>query len=263
MNTFSLHPALAAALGALLAAVSASAAASNLPPVAVADNPKTQQDTAKTIDVLANDSDPEGKPLTIVSVGTPDKGGKAKITDSGKVKYTPKANFLGKEKFTYTISDGKKQASATVTVTVKANCTPIVEPVNGTGGCRLAIVAPENCTSMAADYDYFDIEYTTSTTFCESPHHVYIIGNNSANPPIWNIQINETGGNWVALTGNGSGYSVVRNSGGILRLAKPDFDAIRQQLPSANGQYHFFIGGYYSLDNGGSISQSRSLLFKP
>ena len=39
------------------------------PPVAVADQLTTRQDTARTIDVLANDSDPEGGALTIVDTG--------------------------------------------------------------------------------------------------------------------------------------------------------------------------------------------------
>src|SRR5208282_3216438 len=40
----------------------------NRPPVAVNDNASTPRNTAVTIPVLANDSDPDNDPLTIVSV---------------------------------------------------------------------------------------------------------------------------------------------------------------------------------------------------
>jgi hypothetical protein len=77
------------------------------------------------ISVLANDSDPNGDPLTITSVTNGSRGTTSIVTVSGVqlVQYTatgtrPKANT--KDTFTYTISDGKKgAATATVTVTYK------------------------------------------------------------------------------------------------------------------------------------------------
>src|SRR5204862_5500121 len=42
----------------------------NDPPIAINDSTNTLEDTSVTINVLANDSDVEGSPLTLVSVST-------------------------------------------------------------------------------------------------------------------------------------------------------------------------------------------------
>lgn len=99
---------------------------------AVNDAPELASDTATVdkgssnnmIDVLANDSDVDaGDTLTLVSVnygGT----GSASVAD-GKVSYTPKADFTGKETFEYTAKDAAgEQKSTTVTVTVSEKATP-------------------------------------------------------------------------------------------------------------------------------------------
>ena len=58
------------------------------------------------LNVLANDSDPDGDPLTIISVTQP-VGGNGTVRISGsQVIFTPKNPFLI-DSFTYTISDGK------------------------------------------------------------------------------------------------------------------------------------------------------------
>ncbi len=104
------------------------AAPPNQPPVAVNDATSTNSNTAKSFDPRANDSDPEGGALTIVSVTTPSSGSVA-ITGGGTgVTYTPAANFIGTATFNYTIRDPQNAtASATVTVTVNN------QPPNTTG----------------------------------------------------------------------------------------------------------------------------------
>src|SRR5690606_20189388 len=68
------------------------------------------------IDVLANDFDPEGDPLTIISVGTPATG--TAVIAGNEILYTAGSTFPGNDAFTYTISDGNGgTASATVRVT--------------------------------------------------------------------------------------------------------------------------------------------------
>jgi hypothetical protein len=90
-------------------------------PVAVADAATTDEDTAVAIDVLGNDTDPEGDALTVLSVTQPADG--RVETDSGGsgVTYMPFLNRNGVDSFTYTVSDGNGgQDTATVTVTVAA-----------------------------------------------------------------------------------------------------------------------------------------------
>jgi Cadherin domain/Bacterial Ig domain/RTX calcium-binding nonapeptide repeat (4 copies) len=81
---------------------------------------------ATTIDVLANDSDPDGDPVTIdtVSVAT---NGTVVITNLGAdLTYEPDADFCGSDSFTYTVVGG---VTATVDVTVTCvNDAPVVTP---------------------------------------------------------------------------------------------------------------------------------------
>lgn len=86
-------------------------------PIAVNDTATTPKDTAKTINVLANDSDPDGDTLSVVSVTQPSNG-TAVVNGDGTVTYTPPVGYKGKAKFSYTITDGTHTATATVTVTV-------------------------------------------------------------------------------------------------------------------------------------------------
>lgn len=64
-------------------------AATNFPPVAQNDAVSTLINQAVTVDVLANDRDPNGDTLTISAAGTPAHG--AAAIASGKITYTPAA----------------------------------------------------------------------------------------------------------------------------------------------------------------------------
>ncbi|MEQ8752588.1 MAG: Ig-like domain-containing protein, partial [Coleofasciculus sp. G1-WW12-02] len=117
----------------------ASGAAVNLAIASVNDNPvsgddqaTTLENTAVTIDVLANDSDPvEGDSVFIDSfdaisllgstISQDDNGTPNDLTDDQLV-YTPEFGFVGTDSFTYTISDGNGGTS-TATVDV------VVEPI--------------------------------------------------------------------------------------------------------------------------------------
>jgi hypothetical protein len=90
----------------------------NEPPLAVDDFASTQQATAVVIDVLANDSDPDGGALAIDSFTQPAHG-TATDNGDGTLTYTPNPGFSGVDSFEYTIRDGQGgTASATVNVTV-------------------------------------------------------------------------------------------------------------------------------------------------
>jgi len=81
-------------------------------PLAQDDLATTAEDTAVIIDVLANDSDPEGDPLTIDSVTEPAHG--EATTDGATVTYTPDADYCGTDEFGYVVTDGSTTASATI-----------------------------------------------------------------------------------------------------------------------------------------------------
>jgi uncharacterized repeat protein (TIGR03803 family) len=89
------------------------------PPLAVDDTATTNAGQPVSIAVLANDTDPDGGSLSIVSVSAPAHGGTA-IAPNGSITYTPAAGFTGTDSFTYQVTDNQGGfATATVTVTVK------------------------------------------------------------------------------------------------------------------------------------------------
>ncbi|MFO0903384.1 MAG: Ig-like domain-containing protein [Pirellulales bacterium] len=80
-----------------------------------------QNTSDNPLDVLANDTDPDGTNiLTIVSVGATSSGGLVQIApDRLSLLYTPPQPFLGVETFTYTVDDGQGGVEeATVTITI-------------------------------------------------------------------------------------------------------------------------------------------------
>ncbi len=90
----------------------------NYPPVARPDSATTAKGTKVTINVLANDSDPDGDPLTVVGI-TQGINGKVAINADNTLAYSPGQNFAGSDAFSYVISDGRGgTAMAAVTVTV-------------------------------------------------------------------------------------------------------------------------------------------------
>lgn len=81
----------------------------NRPPEAIDDYGQTNEDTAVTISVLANDRDRNGDPLTVTSVSDAFSG-RAVLNADNTVTFTPDPNFnsyYGSAGFLYTISDGR------------------------------------------------------------------------------------------------------------------------------------------------------------
>jgi FtsP/CotA-like multicopper oxidase with cupredoxin domain len=94
----------------------------NQPPVAVKDTfTVARNSTGNILNVLANDSDPDGNldPSTVEIVVAPNKGGTATPnTTNGTVSYTPMTNFRGSENFSYRVQDSGGLWSNTVVVRV-------------------------------------------------------------------------------------------------------------------------------------------------
>lgn len=91
----------------------------NLPPVAVDDHFEVLKDKPVVLDVLANDSDPNGDPLTIISVYKEHPAmGTVEINPDGTVTYSPMVNWWGADHFEYTISD-PHGATSTAKVTLE------------------------------------------------------------------------------------------------------------------------------------------------
>ena len=96
----------------------------NEAPEAEDDEATTGVGEAVAIDVLANDSDPDGDIITIGGVTTP-RNGTVTIVGDALIEYTPDAGFSGGDSFSYTIRDGKGGVgTAKVTVIVGAEADP-------------------------------------------------------------------------------------------------------------------------------------------
>ncbi|HEY6172912.1 MAG TPA: Ig-like domain-containing protein, partial [Kofleriaceae bacterium] len=86
-------------------------------PTAVDDTLVIDEDTTGTVDVLANDSDPDGDALTATIV-VPPVAGTADIS-GGVITYSPADNYNGSDQIGYQISDGHgNTATATVHITI-------------------------------------------------------------------------------------------------------------------------------------------------
>lgn len=91
----------------------------NSVPVASNDNATTSADTAVQIDVLANDSDPDGTLDVATVAATNGTNGMTSVNaTTGEVTYTPNPGFVGTDTFTYTVDDNDGDTSNTATVNV-------------------------------------------------------------------------------------------------------------------------------------------------
>ena len=92
--------------------------ADNADPIAADDEAATAIGTPVVVDVLANDSDPDGDPLFVVSAQS-ESGAAVEDLGDGTLTYEPVEGWEGIDTLTYTIGDGLGgSASAEVVVTV-------------------------------------------------------------------------------------------------------------------------------------------------
>jgi VCBS repeat-containing protein len=143
------------------ATVTVAIAAVNDPPVAQDDSDSTDENTPVVIDVLPNDSDPDGDSLIVESVTQAEHG---EVVNNGTdVVYTPDPGFDGVDLFTYTISDGNGEtATATVTVAVAAvNDPPIAQDDSDSTDEGTPVVIDVLPNDSDPDGDNFSIQSVT------------------------------------------------------------------------------------------------------
>jgi hypothetical protein len=103
--------------GVMTATVLVTVVGINEPPTAQNDSAVTEVNQPVLLFVLANDTDPDGDRLAIVSFTQP-VGGRVQQDDT-RLFFTPSNNFVATTTFSYTATDGEFQTTATVTVTVQ------------------------------------------------------------------------------------------------------------------------------------------------
>ncbi len=94
--------------------------ATNDPPVVTDDIATVTEDTPLVIDLLGDDTDPDGDPLTLVRFTTTPTLGTITINGDGTITYTPKPGVSGVETLTYVVSDGTVEATGTLDIVIVA-----------------------------------------------------------------------------------------------------------------------------------------------
>ena len=137
--------------GSATAMVSVSVAlAPNRPPLARDDSASTTPAQPVVVDVLANDTDPDGDALALRSVTAPAHG-TATITGSA-IRYQPSPGYSGSDRFDYTLEDGHG-GSASATVTISVDPLPNSAPIAVDDVATTAAGAPVTIAALANDGD--------------------------------------------------------------------------------------------------------------
>lgn len=93
------------------------------------------------LDVLADDTDPDGDALTIVGV-TNAAGGTVTVNPDSTVTYAPRDDFAGRDVFTYTIQDALgNRSTATVQVEVTNTAPDAIDDATSVAGATPAVLA--------------------------------------------------------------------------------------------------------------------------
>lgn len=93
----------------------------NTAPTASDDSATANKQGRVTLNVLANDTDPDGDALTVIDLIQP-ANGTVTVASNGDVTYTANKGFSGVDTFTYQASDGELASNVgTVSVTVGGN----------------------------------------------------------------------------------------------------------------------------------------------
>ena len=149
----------------------------NTPPTPGDDAATTDQDVAVIIDVLANDSDPDGDPLAVYSF-TYEGAGTVVLNEDGTFTYTPAVGFVGEDCFTYSVSDGEigtEPILATVIITVKSKILTVFVDIKPTSCPNPLNVKSKGVLPVAIlgteDFDVLDIAPATLKLEGVAPLH--------------------------------------------------------------------------------------------
>lgn len=137
----------------------------NDPPAAEDDSSSLDEDGSRLIDVLGNDTDIDGDPLTIDTFTQGAHGTVAR--DGTGLRYTPTANFHGTDGFTYTVADGTGY-----TTTASVNVTIVSRPDAPVAGDDAFTLFEDTRLVARLDANDSDVDSSTRTyTVVAGPEH--------------------------------------------------------------------------------------------
>ncbi len=236
----------------------------NHQPVANDDTATTDEETPVTIDILANDSDPDGDPLTIIEIFG---GGFVELNADNTITFYPDIDFNGTALIRYVVDDGNGgEDRADVRVTVNnVNDVPVAngEAYNTGVNTPLSVAAPgvvgndfdlENdiLSPVLADNVDFgaltlnsdgSFTYTPNTDFSGTDSFTYMANDGSDNSNEATVTINVGAGSNNAPVANDDNYPTFVNQaidlpaqGGILANDAVGEPLIVSPLPAGVGE---------------------------
>lgn len=175
----------------------------NYSPVANPDTASTNYATSVDIAVVANDTDPNGDALAVLSFTSPSHGSLSDL-GNGSLRYTPDARFAGTDAFTYTVQDGNGAVSSS-TVQVSVNST-----LNRT----VATEAVIDSGSASTDFNevtagYVTTKYSSGLTSARKTYFQFDLSDADVNPEssgTFTINFNNTYSQSVQLWGLNQAY---------------------------------------------------------
>ena len=235
----------------------------NDPPVAVNDSASTPKDTAININVISNDTDVEGDTLSVTAVTTPTSGTAAITTGSTTaVTYTPNANFVGTDSFTYTVSDGTATDTGTATIIVGD---PPVKPTGLTAAAsnsQAALTWDDPSDNSITSYEYLKAQVAklTASDGATEDRFGYSVAMDGDTMVVGSHRDDDNG------SGSGSAYVYIRQSGTWNQAAKlTASDGAAEDRFGYSVAVHgdTIVVGAHSDDDKGNNSGSAYVFTKP
>jgi hypothetical protein len=257
----------------------------NQPPVANNDSGfSTAQNTALTIAasaLLANDTDPNGDPLTITGVSGAVNGTVSFNAQANTVTFTPTAGYTGAASFNYAISDGRSgTASANVALSVTGAATVSLFSASFTPS--IVSVADPNAVELGLKFQSSSAGQITGIRFYKGPQntgtHVADLWSTTGTLLATATFTNETASGWQQVTfanpvtiAAGTTYVASYHTNGNYS-ADPNYFATAHTsgpltAPSSsasggNGVYAYGSGGLFPTNTYNSNSYGVDVLFR-
>jgi len=178
----------------------------NTAPVAGADNASTVSPDTIAVNLLGNDTDPDGDTLTVT--GTTPPGNGTVTLSGGSATYTPAAGFSGTDTFGYFLDDGRGgTAIGTVTVSVSAPALPEAANASAVLSWNAPTTRADGSPLTMADIDGYEIYVlsestgeTATITLDDGAASSYTLDNLPADTYHFSMAAKDTQGNLSALS---------------------------------------------------------------
>jgi len=156
----------------------------NRPPVAIADLVSLLTNGSIVINVLGNDSDPDGNSTinpNSVAIVTQPNDGTAVVQSGGSIRFTPTTGFTGTSSFRYTISDTNFATSDSALVTVRVVTSLYQNPNNRFDVNADGFVSPIDALIVINDLQRKGTRILSPTEFVPPPF-IDVNGSGSVEP---------------------------------------------------------------------------------